>query len=153
MPHGVEISSEEMEQLKASIITLLKEGIGRTFYYAVRNARAGDGSTTVSVSTAYEWRAADKAFDKAVKEAVKQSHENGLDLAESKLIEKINGGETTPILFYLKTKGRNRGYIERNELTGLNGAALNTVLHEETTEEETQAAIDDMIAAGRGNAD
>lgn len=148
MPIGIPFEPDEINQLKADIVRLLKEGIGRTFYYAVHNARCSTGST-VGISIAYEWRKADKEFDKAVKEAVKQSHENGLDLAESKLIEKINGGETTPILFYLRTKGRNRGYIERNELTGMNGAPLNTVPHGETSEEETQAAIDDLIAASR----
>lgn len=149
MVQGVRIENEEKDQLKADILRLLQEGVGRTFYFAVRQARCEVSSATVSVSEAYEWRKEDKAFDKAVKEAVKQSHENGLDLAESQLIKKINQGETTPIIFYLKTKGRNRGYIERNELTGMNGAPLNTIPHGDTTEEEIQAAIDDLITAGR----
>lgn len=153
MPIGVVYEPDEVEQLKADIIRLLNEGVGRTFYYAVKQARCETSPATVGVSTAYEWRTADKEFDKAVKRAVKQSHENGLDLAESKLIEKIHSGETTPIIFYLKTKGRDRGFVERNELTGLNGGPLNSVPHTDTSEEETQAAIDDMIAAGRGNAD
>jgi len=149
MVSGVSISAEEMEQLKANILDLLKEGVGRTFYFAVRQARCEVSLTTVAVSTAYEWRKADPEFDKAVKEAVKQSHENGLDLAESQLIKKINQGETTPIIFYLKTKGRNRGYIERSELTGADGKPLNGIPHGETSEEEIQAAIDDLITAGR----
>jgi hypothetical protein len=39
-----------------------------------------------------------------------------LDLAESKLAENIKDNDNTAIIFYLKTKGKKRGYIERNEV-------------------------------------
>lgn len=35
-----------------------------------------------------------------------------LDLCESRLLQEINGGNLTAIIFYLKTKGKQRGYIE-----------------------------------------
>jgi hypothetical protein len=42
------------------------------------------------------------------------------DFAESKLFKHIKEGNLTAIIFYLKTIGRDRGYIERheNELSG-----------------------------------
>lgn len=45
-----------------------------------------------------------------------QSIEEGLiDFAESKLMKAISDDNLTATIFYLKTKGRNRGYVERVE--------------------------------------
>ena len=46
--------------------------------------------------------------------------ESLLDFAESKLMEHINDGDITSLIFFLKTKGKKRGYVERveNEVSG-----------------------------------
>jgi hypothetical protein len=47
-----------------------------------------------------------------------------LDFAESKLHQQIDNGNITAIIFYLKTKGKNRGYVERQEISGVDGKPL-----------------------------
>ena len=37
-------------------------------------------------------------------------------MAESKLMENINGNDNTSIIFFLKTKGKKRGYVEKQEV-------------------------------------
>ena len=63
-------------------------------------------------STYYKWIKEDDVFLKGVKEI-----ENvALDFAESQLHKQIKDGNTTATIFYLKTKGKKRGYIERKEV-------------------------------------
>ena len=50
-----------------------------------------------------------------VKLAIANAREDILDLAESKLFTAINSGEAWAICFFLKTKGKVRGYVERTE--------------------------------------
>ena len=47
-----------------------------------------------------------------------------LDFVESQLHRQIKDNNTVATIFYLKTKGKNRGYIERQEITGKDGDAL-----------------------------
>ena len=42
-------------------------------------------------------------------------------MAESQLHKQILDGNTTATIFYLKTKGKKRGYVERQEITGVDG--------------------------------
>lgn len=50
--------------------------------------------------------------------------EDTLDLAETKLIEKVGKGDMQAIKFYLETQGRERGYVRKNEVGGPGGAPL-----------------------------
>ena len=62
-------------------------------------------------STYYKWLKEDEKFAKAVKEI-----ENiALDFAESQLHTQMKDGSTSATIFYLKTKGKKRGYVEKQE--------------------------------------
>ena len=64
--------------------------------------------------------------DPAFAEAVKDIENVALDFAESQLHKQIQKGEVSSTIFYLKTKGKGRGYIERTqqEVTGSNGGPI-----------------------------
>ena len=65
----------------------------------------------VSRSQFYGWCREDNNFNNAV-----NSVEGiAIDFAESKLMENIKNNKETSIIFYLKTKGKKRGYVERSE--------------------------------------
>lgn len=51
-----------------------------------------------------------------------------VDTAELKLWQSIQNGEAWGIAFCLKTIGKDRGYVERTEQTGKDGAPLNEVI-------------------------
>lgn len=60
----------------------------------------------------------------AVKAAIEAARDDLLDKAEDALLTRINKGDTAAIIFTLKTVGKVRGYVERQELTGANGEPL-----------------------------
>lgn len=64
----------------------------------------------ISRRTALRWRKADPDFNDEVDSIMKDYQ---FDFVESRLMEKIKGGDTAAIIFYLKTKGKNRGYSEK----------------------------------------
>ena len=53
-----------------------------------------------------------------LQEARKEATEILLDVSENKLLQLINQGDRSAIIFFLKCKGKERGYIERQEITG-----------------------------------
>ncbi len=65
----------------------------------------------INRTTHYNWKRDDSEYA----EAVEELENAALDFVESKLLEQIEGGSTTAIIFYLKTKGKRRGYSEREE--------------------------------------
>ena len=66
----------------------------------------------IARTTHYEWCIEDPEYKKEV-DSVK---DRTLDFAESKLLESIKNGSDTATIFYLKTQGKKRGYIEKQEL-------------------------------------
>lgn len=69
----------------------------------------------IARSTHYDWMNNDPDY----KAAVEDIADIALDFAESKLHKQIEKEDTIATIFYLKTKGKKRGYIEKTE-TDLN---------------------------------
>lgn len=59
-----------------------------------------------------------------IKEALIDAREEMKDFAESKMYQKIDDGDTTMIIFYAKTQMKDRGYVERQEVTGAGGGPV-----------------------------
>lgn len=75
------------------------------------NMSATAAALNITRKTLYEWRKKNSELDERMKDA----EESLIDFSESKLLESINDGNLTAIIFHLKTKGRNRGYVEKSE--------------------------------------
>ena len=64
------------------------------------------------------------AKHRSLRDAQQQARGMMLDTAEVKLFSAIQNGEQWAIKFFLMTQGRERGYIERKELTGADGGPM-----------------------------
>lgn len=81
------------------------------------NASLGIVSTAAKVSkvgrsTHYAWMNDDSEYNRAVKDI----DERVVDFAEGFLYKNIREGDVASTIFFLKTKGRSRGYIEKHEV-------------------------------------
>ena len=74
----------------------------------------------ISRVTYHDWVNKDEVF----RDLSHEVEEARLDVAEAKLMNNIGEGKETSLIFYLKTKGRHRGYNERVEITGKDGGAI-----------------------------
>lgn len=77
-------------------------GIGRTTFYRYLNKFA------------------------TAQQALEETREKRTDHVEDKLMDAIDDGNVTAMIFYLKTQARNRGYVERQYLehTGKDGGPV-----------------------------
>ena len=95
-------------------------------------------SVGIARSTHYEWYQKDKEYKKAVKEL-----ENvALDFAESQLHKQIAKGNPLSTMFYLKCKGKKRGYIEQQELKVSGNMKFTADFGESNTIHTTQESED-----------
>jgi len=97
------VSNEQTEHNKKALIEALEKSLG---VVTVACKNVGIGRTTF-----YQWLKDDKDFADAVQEI----SEVALDFAESQLHNQIKDGNTSATIFYLKTKGKKRGFVERVE--------------------------------------
>lgn len=66
----------------------------------------------IARTTHYRWLREDEEY----MEAVKDIQESAIDFAESSLHQQIKEKIPSSTIFYLKTKGKNRGYVEKQQI-------------------------------------
>ena len=77
-----------------------------------------------------DWHTADKYIKEfELTEDLIVEDERATDRAEIKLMQAIEDGEIAAIIFRLKTKGKKRGYVERQEVTGAGGDKVIIQVH------------------------
>jgi len=89
---------------KRAVLEALEKSLG-VVTIACKNAQ-------IHRDTFYTWKKEDKDFAKTVEDIEQIS----LDFAEASLHAQIKEKNTSATIFFLKTKGRSRGYIERKEV-------------------------------------
>jgi Bacterial regulatory protein, Fis family len=94
---------------KAEIAEALRRTLG------VRSAAANALGCVPATITKYLKQYPDLA------DVQREAEASAIDLAESKLYKLIQSGNLTAIMFFLRTKGRGRGYNERYEISGPDG--------------------------------
>lgn len=62
-----------------------------------------------------------------LQEWVDLGREYSLDLAEDALMQRIKKGDTTAILFKLRTQGKDRGYVEKREVEQTSSSTVTVV--------------------------
>ena len=78
---------------------------------ALCNISATCEKVGISRRTFYYWKERNEKF----REAIEEAEESNIDMAETKLKTAILNGDMTATIFFLKTKGKKRGYVEQIE--------------------------------------
>jgi hypothetical protein len=104
--------------LKRAMLEALEKSLG-----VVTTAANKVGITR---KTHYDWLQKDPEYAENVADIENVS----LDFSESQLYKQIGKGNTSATIFHLKTKGRKRGYIERQEITHQGGIPISKMSNE-----------------------
>lgn len=99
----IQNSTKSTLSKKEALLIALEKNLG--------NVTLATKAVGLDRTTYYYYCDTDEDFKKKA-EAV---GEIALDFAESSLFKNIQQGDTTATIFYLKTKGKKRGYVERVE--------------------------------------
>lgn len=96
--------TNKSQHIKKALLEALEKSLG-----VITTACKAVG---VNRSTYYDYYNNDEEFRKEVDTL----SDVAVDFAESQLHKQINEGSTAATIFYLKTKGKSRGYVERQEV-------------------------------------
>jgi len=136
--------SKEESKVKSQSATLKKNAMLKALESTLGVVTSACEVVGIDRRTHYRWMNEDEAY----RNAVESLTDLAVDFAESQLFELIKGahrevstpdGEviriqdapnTSATIFYLKTRGKKRGYVERNEIAGVNDAPIQIIIND-----------------------
>jgi hypothetical protein len=95
---------DNLDKPKKDMIECLKKNLGN-----ISNACQQVG---IVRQTHYNWLDNDPYY----RQEFENIREAAIDFVESKLLQNIQNGSDTAAIFFLKTQGKKRGYVERSEV-------------------------------------
>lgn len=101
-----------MENDKTQNLTLKKAAMLEALEKSLGVVTTAAKSIGITRESHYEWMRTDENY----KAKVESLCDVALDFAESQLHKQIQNGEVSATIFYLKTKGKKRGYIESQRI-------------------------------------
>jgi len=101
-----------MEALKTNKTDTKKDAMLQALERSLGIVTTACNAVGINRSTHYDWMRKDPEY----KKAVKSIEDRTLDFAESHLHKLIKEGNPAATIFFLKTKGKARGYVERQEI-------------------------------------
>ena len=109
---GKTVKKKTVRRSKTTKSDTLKKKLLESLEASLGIVTDGCKIANVARSTYYDYYNTDPEF----KNHVDSISEMAIDFAESKLHNLINEGNPASTIFYLKTKGKQRGYVERQEI-------------------------------------
>lgn len=104
------------------------------------------------VTRAAIYKFINKPKNKDIASLIKKDGERIIDIAENKLFESIKGGDKKDIQFFLKTKGKDRGYVEKQEIISQSKSDVKIDLSEfKEYVEEKESGTDNKASVSEGN--
>jgi transposase-like protein len=126
-----------MEKSTKSNIDFKKRAFQEAYKKAFGNVTQSCNAIGIDRSTYYDWIKKDEKFKKQIEEL--EPEERFMDFLESKLVERINKGDTTSIIFALKTKAKKRGYVERQEIEHSSDVETDIIFEIHKRKEESES--------------
>jgi hypothetical protein len=136
--------SKEESKVKSQSATLKKNAMLKALESTLGVVTSACEVVGIDRRTHYRWMNEDESY----RVQVESLTDLAVDFAESQLFELIKGahrevstpdGEviriqdapnTSATIFYLKTRGKKRGYVERTELAGVNDAPIQIIIND-----------------------
>lgn len=104
--HEAEKQRQDQERTRIN-----KKAFLLAFENSFGNITASCRAVGICRQTYYDWKKTDEKFSQDIENI--EPSEMMVDLAEGAMVSKIISGDVTAILFLLRTKGKKRGYSEK----------------------------------------